>query len=273
MLKLSQRVSQYHEQIASVHASTITPGTGHLAYQAEIKLEDLDLQVADISRVSVKAGGPTEEATSLSADLLPPPQPLTTEEEAINAAELAASRSQAAALKQELLAAKQDLAAAAAARSAAEISVMDTSSRLSEIQNLSKQLAEDVQNMKKERQATREREERLCKQLQDAQAELASQAGAGNAELIARIAILEEDSTKIEARAHDELVACRDAGMKVKPRSLIASLDSTPSELHLRCNDIAVGKAGFEAVHRCFYPSDERCDEKTVSYARLRAYG
>ena len=149
--------------------------------------------------------------------MLPPPQPLTVDEGGVKAADLAASASRAAALQQELSDVKVDLAAAAAAQHATELSAADSRRQLSDIQGLTKQLYRDIESLKKERQAAHDREESLCKQLQSARGELAgcSAADVSAAELTARVAALQKEHAQVLAAAHDEFVACRNAGMKV----------------------------------------------------------
>ena len=150
-------------------------------------------------------------------NMLPPPQPLAVNEGGVEAADLAASQNQAAALRQELSDAKANLAAAAAAQHATELSAADSRRQLSDIQGLTKQLYQDIDSLKKERQAAHDREESLCKQLHSARDELAccSAAGAPAAELTAHIAALQKEHAQVLAAAHDEFVACRQAGMKV----------------------------------------------------------
>lgn len=151
-------------------------------------------------------------------------------------ADLEASRSKAAALEQELAAARQARAAAEAARHTAELSAVNASRRQSQLQDLSQKLSEAGNKMDRDSQAARESEESLRKQLRDVHAELArEQALAGHragelaggasaadesaAQLSELLAALEEESRKMKAAAHDELITCRDAGMKVQTRT------------------------------------------------------
>ena len=78
--------------------------------------------------------------------------------------------------------------------------------------------------LENQRQAAELEVDRLREQLKDAHAELAMErARAGQraqeaeAALRQHIAALEEKNTQAKVAAHDELVACRDAGMKVSP--------------------------------------------------------
>ena len=180
------------------------------------------------------------DAKSHIINMLPPPQPLAADDIATKAADLAASRSQAA-LREELSDAKEDLAAAAATQQATEVSAIDSKRQLSDIQALAEKLYSDITTLKKERQAAHDRVESLCRQLQSAQAEvagcsaaaghraaqLASQASAADsctAELTARVAALQQEHAQAMAAAQDELVACRNAGMKVSHGTLVASV-------------------------------------------------
>ncbi len=127
---------------------------------------------------------------------------------------------------------KEGLAAAAAAQQATELSAADSKRQLLDIQALTGQLYSDIAELKKERQAAHDREESLCKQLQSAQGELAgssaaagqraaqlasqaSAADASTAKFTARVAALQQEHAQAITAAQDELVACRNAGMKV----------------------------------------------------------
>lgn len=204
---------------------------GILSYGCAIRVRDV-LRACRLACMQAgKSSGPSEQRDSPGADakshvvdMLPPPQPLAVDEGGEKeAADLAASRSQAAALRQKLSEAKVDLAAAAAAQQATELSAANSRRQLSDIQDLTKQLYCDIQDLKRERQAAHDRQENLCKQLQSAQAELAGcRAAAGNradasgAKLAASVAALQKEHARAMAAACDELVACRSAGMKVR---------------------------------------------------------
>ena len=114
--------------------------------------------------------------------------------------------------QQEVAAACGPCATAEAAQQAAEASAAEPSKQQSTVQS---QLESQCQMAELEAHALRE-------QLKDAQAKLATeQARAGqraqetNAALRQHIAALEEERAKVKEAAHNELVACRDAGMKV----------------------------------------------------------
>ena len=135
---------------------------------------------------------------SPSRNTLPPPQPAAGDEEGQEArweAELAAARSQAATLQQRLADAQQ--AAAAAEATAAKTGAELVSAR-------AELAAEQAEAGQRAAQSAR----------------WASAADATTAELNKRIAALEDAARKAKAAAHDELVACRNSGMKVLSCSL-----------------------------------------------------
>ena len=124
---------------------------------------------------------------------MPPPQPAAGDEKGLKArleAELAAARSQAAAMQQRLADAQQAAAAAEAAAAEAGAELVSARAELA---------AEHADAGQRAAQSVR----------------WASTADAITGELNERIAALEEAAKKAKAAAHDELVACRDSGMKV----------------------------------------------------------
>ena len=145
------------------------------------------LKAVEMMPVNVQSG------ESPSRDTLPPPQPAAGNEEGLKArleAELAASRSQAAALQQQLADAQQAAAAAEAAAAEDGAKLSSTQAELA---------AERAEAGQRAAQSAR----------------WASAADATTAELNKRNVALEDAAKKAKAAAHDELVACRDSGMKV----------------------------------------------------------
>ena len=116
--------------------------------------------------------------------------------------------------QQELVAAHSPCVTAEAAQQAAEASAVESSKLQSTVHS---QLERQCQTAELEAHTLRE-------QLKDAQAELAMErvragqrAQETEAALRQHIAALEEERAQAKVAAHNELVNCRDAGMKVGP--------------------------------------------------------